>query len=54
LAKTDPDAAQLQQQMATEIGSRWQFGAYSMFNDYLKNIEEAAHVVNNLDLYFQE
>jgi len=54
LSKVDPDAAQLQQQVVTEIGSRWQFGAYSMFNDYLKNIEESARVVNNLDLYYQE
>lgn len=54
LSKTEPDAAALEAQIAQEVQSAWMYANYSMFNEYVKNLQDGAKVVNNLDLYFAE
>lgn len=54
LSKSEPDAATLEGQVGQELQSAWMYGNYSMFNEYMKNLQDGAKVVNNLDLYFAE
>jgi peptidyl-prolyl cis-trans isomerase D len=54
ISKTDPDPAALQAAVAQEVSSSWMYGGYSMFGDYMKNLQAGAQIVNNMDLYFAE
>ncbi|HSQ42635.1 MAG TPA: SurA N-terminal domain-containing protein [Fibrobacteraceae bacterium] len=54
ISKADPDEATFAADTKNEFASAWNYGAYNMFNDYLKNLQAGAKVVNNLDLYFAE
>jgi len=54
IAKSEPDAAALPALISAELSSGWQYGNYSAFNEYIKNLQESTKIINNLDLYFAE
>lgn len=54
LAKVDADPAAVEAQASTDMQGRWQYGTYSLFTDYLKNLQQGAGIVSNLDLYYNE
>ncbi|MDR2999883.1 MAG: peptidylprolyl isomerase [Fibromonadaceae bacterium] len=54
LSKNVPSEEALKAAMENELSVSWQFGAFSAFSDYMRNLEANAKVVNNLDLYYRE
>lgn len=54
ITRKDPEAASVDASIHSEISQGWLYASYSLFNEYLKNLQEGAKVVNNLDLYFAE
>lgn len=54
LNKVEPTPEQLAAVAQEELSSSWRFGAMSIFNEYLANMEAGAQVVNNLDLYYRD
>lgn len=54
LRKTAPVDAQVAASAAEELNGAWRFGAMSVFNDYLANLEAGAEIINNMDLYYRD
>ncbi|MDR0516788.1 MAG: peptidylprolyl isomerase [Fibromonadaceae bacterium] len=54
LSKSTPSEAELKSAIESELSMYWQYGAFSAFGDYMRNLEASANVVNNLDLYHKE
>jgi len=54
LKKSVPDDEKLKTLIRDELSMAWQYGAFSAFGDYMRNLESGAKVVNNLDLYYRE
>ncbi|MDR2554846.1 MAG: peptidylprolyl isomerase [Fibromonadaceae bacterium] len=54
LKKSIPDEETLKMLIRDELSMAWQYGAFSAFNDYMRNLESGAKIVNNLDLYYRE
>jgi len=54
LKKSIPSEEALNRSVKDELSTSWQFGSFSAYGDYIRNLEAAAKVVNNLDLYYRE
>jgi len=54
LKKSVPDDEKLKTLIRDELSMAWQYGAFSAFGEYMRNLESGAKVVNNLDLYYRE
>jgi peptidyl-prolyl cis-trans isomerase D len=54
LKKSIPDEDKLKTLVKDELSMAWQYGAFSAFGDYMRNLESGAKIVNNLDLYYRE
>jgi len=54
LKKTVPDEGKLKTLISDERSMAWQYGAFSSFGEYMRNLESSAKIVNNLDLYYRE
>jgi len=54
LKKSVPSDEALKTLIRDELSMAWQYGAFSAFSDYMRNLESGAKVVNNLDLYYRE
>jgi len=54
LSKNIPSKETLESAINDEMSMAWQYGTFSAFSDYMKNLEASAKVVNNLDLYHRE
>ncbi len=54
LVKVDADPAAVEAQATNDMQGRWQYGTYSLFTDYVKNLQQGAGIVSNLDLYYNE
>jgi peptidyl-prolyl cis-trans isomerase D len=54
LKKSVPDQEKLKALINDELSMAWQYGAFSAFGDYMRNLEAGTKVVNNLDLYYRE
>jgi len=54
LKKSVPEGETLNAAINNELSMAWQYGAFSAFGDYMRNLEAGAKVVNNLDLYYRE
>jgi peptidyl-prolyl cis-trans isomerase D len=54
LKKSVPDQEKLKTLIKDELSMAWQYGAFSAFGDYMRNLEAGAKIVNNLDLYYRE
>jgi len=54
LNKSVPDEEKLKALISDELSMAWQYGAFSAFGDYMRNLESSAKIVNNLDLYYRE
>ncbi len=54
LKKNVPDGEALNSAVKDELSTAWQYGTFSAFGDYMRNLESEAKVVNNLDLYYRE
>ena len=54
LKKSVPDEEKIKALINDELLIAWQYGAFSAFGDYMRNLESSAKVVNNLDLYYRE
>jgi len=54
LNKSVPDENALSAAIKNELSMSWQYGSFSAFGDYMRNLEASAKVVNNLDLYYRE
>jgi len=54
LKKSVPDEEKLKTLVRDELSMTWQYGVFSAFGDYMRNLESGAKIVNNLDLYYRE
>jgi len=54
LKKSLPSEEVVNTAVADELSMTWQYGFFSIFDDYMRNLEASANVVNNLDLYYKE
>jgi len=54
LSKIVPSEEVLNSVVSNELLMLWQYGSFSAFGDYMRNLESGAKVVNNLDLYYRE
>ncbi|GHV14995.1 hypothetical protein AGMMS49938_12180 [Fibrobacterales bacterium] len=54
LGKINPDPSTVSAAIHDELETAWQYGAFSVFGDYSRDLEQSANVVNNLDLYYKE
>ncbi|MCL1956764.1 MAG: peptidylprolyl isomerase [Fibromonadales bacterium] len=54
LKKTVPSEEALNTAITDELSMNWQYGSFGIFDDYMRNLEASANVVNNLDLYYKE
>lgn len=54
LSKSSADDATVTAQAKSDVASRWQYGAYNIYNDFIKNLQGSVELVNNLDLYYNE
>jgi peptidyl-prolyl cis-trans isomerase D len=54
IKKSVPDEAALNSAIRDELSMSWQYGSFSAFGDYMRNLDASAKVVNNLDLYYRE
>ena len=54
LNKTVPGEDAMKSSIENDLLMSWQYGAFSAFSDYMRNLEAGAKVVNNLDLYYRE
>ena len=52
--KTVPSEEELTTLIKDELTINWQYGTFSAFGEYMRNLETSAKVVNNLDLYYRE
>ncbi len=54
LKKSIPSEDALKAGVKDELSTSWQFGSFSAYGDYMRNLEAGAKIVNNLDLYYRE
>jgi len=54
LKKNVPSEERLKTLISDELSMAWQYGAFSSFGEYMRNLESSAKIVNNLDLYYRE
>ena len=54
LNRTLPDTLAAKTALTDDLANAWRFGYSMLFNDYVSNLEKAANVESNLDLYFRE
>ncbi len=54
LEKKVPDKEAVNAAVKNDLSMSWQFGSFSAFSDYMRNLEANAKIVNNLDLYYRE
>jgi peptidyl-prolyl cis-trans isomerase D len=54
LKKSVSDEEELKALISDELLTAWQYGVFSVFGDYTRNLESGAKIVNNLDLYHRE
>jgi len=54
LKKSVPGEEVLRTALRDELSTFWQFGSFSAYGDYIRNLEAGTKVVNNLDLYYRE
>jgi peptidyl-prolyl cis-trans isomerase D len=54
LKKSIPSENELKSAIKDDMSMSWQYGSFSAFSDYMRNLEANAKVVNNLDLYYRE
>ena len=54
LNRTLPDTAAAKTALTDDLANTWRFGYSMLFNEYVQNLEKAANVESNLDLYYRE
>jgi len=54
LNKSIPTEESISTAIADELLMNWQYGTFSAYGEYMRNLEASANVVNNLDLYYRE
>jgi peptidyl-prolyl cis-trans isomerase D len=54
LRKSVPSKEELDAATRDELSMLWQYGAFSAYGDYMRNLEANAKIVNNLDLFYRE
>jgi len=54
LKKSVPSEEALNASVTDELLMNWQYSSFGVFDDYMRNLEASANVVNNLDLYYRE
>jgi len=54
LKKSVPSEEALNSAVTDELLMNWQYASFGVFDDYMRNLEASANVVNNLDLYYRE
>jgi peptidyl-prolyl cis-trans isomerase D len=54
LSKSIPSEEELKAAIKDELSMFWQYGAFSAFGDYMRNLEASAKIVNNMDLFYRE
>ncbi len=54
LKKNVPNGEAVNTSVADELSLNWQYGSFGIFDEYMRNLEASATVVNNLDLYYRE
>jgi peptidyl-prolyl cis-trans isomerase D len=54
LKKNVPGEEAVNAAIKDELLTFWQYGTFSAFGDYIRNLEAEAKIVNNLDLYYRE
>jgi len=54
LKKSVPSEEALNESLTDELSMNWQYSSFGVFDDYMRNLEASANIVNNLDLYYRE
>ena len=54
ISRTLPDTAAVKTSLVEDLANTWRFGYAMLFNSYVQNLEKAANVESNLDLYYRE
>ena len=54
LSRTLPDTEAFKAALTEDLANTWRFGYAMLFNTYVQNLEKAANIENNLDLYYRE
>jgi len=54
LKKNVPSEEAINTAIKDELLMNWQYGSFSAYGEYMRNLETGANVVNNLDLYYRE
>ena len=54
LSRTLPDTVAFKAALTEDLANTWRFGYAMLFNTYVQNLEKAANIENNLDLYYRE
>jgi len=54
LNKKSPSNESIDAAVRDELSMNWQYGSFSVYGEYMRNLEAGANVVNNLDLYYRE
>jgi peptidyl-prolyl cis-trans isomerase D len=54
LNKKSPSEEAISQSVRDELSMNWQYGSFSVYGEYMRNLEAGANIVNNLDLYYRE
>jgi len=54
LKKNVPSEEAIDTAVKDELAMSWQYGTFSAYSEYMRNLEAGANVVNNLDLYYRE
>ncbi|MDR2580730.1 MAG: peptidylprolyl isomerase [Fibromonadaceae bacterium] len=52
--KSVPSKEELESAIRDELAMAWQYGSLNAFNEFMRNLEANARVVNNLDLFYRE
>jgi len=54
LKKSIPNEETVSTAVEDELSMNWQYGSFSIFGEFMQNLESGANIVNNLDLYYRE
>jgi len=54
LKKSVPSEEALNESLTDELSMNWQYASFGVFDEYMRNLEASANIVNNLDLYYRE
>lgn len=54
LNRTLPDTTAAKTALTEDLANTWRFGYAMLFNEYVQNLQNAANVESNLDLYYRE